>query len=419
MAPISKVQEHKVSRLRGLRLPRRTLIHPLVIFWGAWIIAGVLYIVHLSDVLIFSGSIVIDVVAWIVIPFTLAALVYLGFYSWAPSSLSAFRLDTEFRVALLTRRLYIAFIIWAILTSVEIVVSGGVPLLWLIQGSSKSYFDFGIASFHGFLNSLILTIGLTGFAIFAMTGKKKHLWMPGFVVLWSLIAVTRNMMIVILIECGIVWVMVRGISSKTLSKGIFGLAALMLVFGYIGDVRTGVEQFQELAEPSSNYPNWLPSGVLWGYIYVSTPLNNLINTTRSAHPLNSPLFPYTTSQLVPSALRDKIYPQEIVGAAGGELVEESWNVSTAFVGAFQDFGMLGIACYAMFMALIAAHFWRDRSLRGSLVYAVVGQCLAISIFFNHLFYLPVITQVVWLYVLLRQPRRSRPAVAGTNLSVKL
>lgn len=366
-----------------------------------------LYILHLSDVLIFSAGSVISVVAWIVIPFTLTALLYLGCFSWATVGLSAFRLDTEVRIALLKRRLQIAFIIWSLLTTVEIAVSGGVPLLWLIQGSSKTYFDFGIASVHGLLNSLILTIGLGGFAIFAITGKKIHLWMPIFVVVWSLIAVTRNMMIVILVECAIVWLMVRRVTAKTLAKGVIGLVALVLVFGYIGDVRTGVEQFRELAQPSPNYPDWLPSGVLWAYIYVSTPLNNLVNTTRNAHPLNSPLFPHATSQLVPSALRDIIYPEAVVSEAGaGEVVDEgSWNVSTAFVGAFQDFGMFGIACYSIFMACIAAHFWRDRSLRGSLVYAVVGQCLAISVFFNHLFYLPVVTQVLWLYVVLRKPGR--------------
>jgi oligosaccharide repeat unit polymerase len=395
-------------------------VHPLVIFWCAWVSSVGLYVLHLSDVLIFSSGLVISVVAWIVIPFTLATLVYLACYSWAPSSLAAFRLDTEIAVARLKRRLEIGFIIWSILTTVEIVVSGGVPLLWLIQGSSKTYFDFGIASFHGLLNSLILTIGLSGFVIFVITGKKAQLWMPGFVVLWSLIAVTRNLMIVILIECGIVWVMVRGITTKTLTKGVVGVIALILVFGYIGDVRTGVEQFRDIAQPSSNYPDWLPSGVLWVYIYVSTPINNLVNTTRNAHPLNSPLFPYATSQLVPSALREAIYPPEIVGSAStGELVDEgSWNVSTAFVGAFQDFGMFGIACYSIFMALVAAHFWRDRSLRGSLIYAVLGQCLAMSIFYNHLFYLPVITQVLWLYILLRKSETGSTRLGPPSLAVR-
>jgi oligosaccharide repeat unit polymerase len=203
--------------------------------------------------------------------------------------------------------------------------------------------------------------------------------------------------------------MVRGFTWRTLTKGAVGLIALILVFGYIGDVRTGVEQFRELAQPSPNYPEWLPSGVLWIYIYASTPINNLVNTTRTAHPLNNPFFPNATSLLVPSALRDFIYDPDTISTAGtGELVDEgSWNVSTAFVGAFQDFGMFGIVCLSIAMGLISAYFWRDRSLRGSLAYAVLGQCLAMSIFYNHLFYLPVITQIIWLYVVLRKSRAPR------------
>ncbi len=380
-----------------------------MIFWSAWLFTIVLYDLHLSQVLVFSSSLVVGVVAWIVIPFTLASLIYLGCCTWAPTNPLAFRLETESQIAQLARRLRIAFTIWAILTTVEIIVSGGVPLLWLIQGSSKTYFDFGIASFHGLLNSLLLTIGLTGFAMYVLTRRRAHLWMPGFVVAWSLIAVTRNMLIVILIECGIVWAIVRGFTWRTLTKGAFGLTALILVFGYIGDVRTGVEQFRELAQPSPNYPEWLPSGVLWIYIYASTPINNLVNTTRTAHPLNNPFFPNATSLLVPSALRDFIYDPDTISTAGtGELVNEgSWNVSTAFVGAFQDFGMFGIVCLSIAMGLISAHFWRDRSLRGSLAYAVLGQCLAMSIFYNHLFYLPVITQIIWLYVVLRKSRASQ------------
>jgi oligosaccharide repeat unit polymerase len=344
-------------------------------------------------------------VAWIVVPYTLTILLYLGFHSWERPSPLSFRLDFRLQTVKLTKWLRIAFIVWAILTLIEVVVSGGVPLLWLIQGSSKTYFDFGIASVHGLLNSLILAIGLTEFAIFAITGKRKHLWMPAFVLVWSLIAVTRNMLIVILIECAIVWAMTRGIGWKTLAKASLSFLALILVFGYIGDLRTGGETFRQLAEPSPNYPEWLPSGVLWVYIYVGTPINNMVNTVQSTAPLNSPLFPNATSLLFPSVIREVIYnPTTISDALSGDLVSDAFNVSTAYVGAFQDFGMAGVAGFSIVLGWLSAHFWRDRSLRGSLIYAVMGQCLIVSIFFNHLFYLPVITQVIWLYMFL--PRNS-------------
>lgn len=393
--------KHKFEPLQSRGLLRAVWIHPLVIFWSAWLITILLYDMHLSMLLIYPSSMVVRVVAWIVIPFTLTVLIYLSSRSWTRPSVLDFRIDTAFRAEKLTHTLHIAFVIWAALTIVEIIASGGVPLLWLIQGSSKTYFDFGIASVHGLLNSLILAIGLTEFALFAVTRKKTHLWLPAFVLLWSLIAVTRNMLIVILIECAIVWAMVRGITWKTLARASVSLFALILVFGYIGDARTGGEAFRELAEPSPNYPEWLPSGVLWVYIYAGTPINNLVNTVQTTAPLHNALFPNAASLLFPSVLRDVIYdPATISDAVSGDLVTDAFNVSTAYVGPFQDFGMAGITFFSVILAWLSAHFWRDRSLRGSLIYAVLGQCLAVSVFFNHLFYLPVITQVIWLYMFL-------------------
>jgi oligosaccharide repeat unit polymerase len=385
----------------GQWMLRGAWIHPLFIFWAAWLATVALYDMHLSLLLIYPSDLVIHVVAWIVVPYTVTALAYLGLRSWEQPSPLSFRPDSGVRRAKLARWLRIAFVIWALLTVIEIAVSGGVPLLWLIQGSSKTYFDFGIASVHGLLNSLILAIGLMEFALFSLTGKRNHLWMPVFVVIWSLIAVTRNMLIVILIECAIVWAMTRGITWKTLAKASVSFVALILVFGYIGDFRTGGETFRQLAEPSPNYPEWLPSGALWVYIYVGTPINNLVNTVQSTAPLNSPLFPNATSLLFPSVIRDVIYnPATISDALSGDLVSDAFNVSTAYVGAFQDFGMAGVAGFSVVLGWLSAHFWRDRSLRGSLIYAVMGQCLVVSIFFNHLFYLPVITQVIWLYMFL-------------------
>ena len=195
--------------------------------------------------------------------------------------------------------------------------------------------------------------------------------------------------------------MIRGITWKTIAKGLTSLLAVILVFGYIGDMRTGSEAFRQLAEPSSNYPDWLPSGALWVYIYVTTPINNLVNTAKTVTPANNLLFPNATSLLFPSILRNVVYGQTgAVDAASGDLVVDAFTVSTAYVGPLRDYGMFGVACFSILMGAISVHYWRDRSLRGSLTYAVLGQCLVLSVFFNHLFYLPVITQIPWLYLFL-------------------
>jgi oligosaccharide repeat unit polymerase len=414
VASAAQTDESEINRLQTRWMPRCGWIHPLVIFWAVWAITVGLYELHLSELLIFSSRQVMTVVLWIIIPFTLTSLIYLACRPWDPLNLSAFYLRTDFQVEKLSRHLSTAFTIWALMTVIEIFVSGGLPIIWLIQGSSKTYFDFGIPSFHGLLNSLLQTIGLISFALYTLTRKKRFLWVPVWVLAWSIIVVTRNMLIVMLIEYGVVWVMIRGFSKKTLTKAVVGLIALILGFGYLGDLRSGgAESFRGVAEPSQNYPDWLPSGALWVYIYAATPINNLVNTVETTHPIYDPLFPYATSQLLPTVLRKIVYdPATVAELPSGNLVTEALNVSTAYLGAFRDFGMLGIGLFSVVMAYVAAHFWRDRSLRGSLAYAVLAQCVILSIFFNHLFYLPIITQVLWLYIFLpnRKGTEKMPAL---------
>jgi oligosaccharide repeat unit polymerase len=393
-------------------LQRSIWIHPLMIFGFAWGLTVYLYDLHLSALLIYPTDLVLTVAAWVVIPFCFCVLIYLGL-SW----------DTRPRLVLervqfvlggpLERKLKIAFWIWAALTVIEIIVSGGVPILWLFQGSAKTYADFGISSVHGLLNSLLIAIAVIHFALYALKGKKRNLIVPTFVLVWSIIAVTRNLMIVVLLEYALVWAMIRGIAWKTVGKVFVSLLALILVFGYIGDARTGGDTFRELAQPSQDYPEWLPSGVLWVYIYVSTPINNLVNTVQNTTPLDNVLFPNATSLLFPTVVREVLYnPTSLSDAVSGDLVTEAFNVSTAFVGPFQDFGMAGITLFSILLALVSMHYWRNLSLLGSLTYAVLAQCLAISVFFNHLFYLPVITQVLWFYFFLRENRRkARKSVA--------
>lgn len=369
-----------------------------MIFASAWLITVFLYALHLSLLLLYPASLVIGIAGWIIIPFVLAVFLYQVWRSLAPPRP---QLPLKMSESWFERRLKIAFLVWASLTVFEIWYSGGVPILWLIQGTGQTYYDFGIHSLHGMLNSLLLTIGLSGFALFAFTGTRRHLWMPAFVIVWSIVVITRNTLVIVLLEWALVWAMIRGIPWKNVTKVVVVVLALVLVFGYMGDIRTGADTFRQLAAPGPHYPDWLPSGVLWMYIYTTTPLNNLVNTTQSLTPQNNPIFPNTISQLVPSTWRDIIFnPATGNDSQGADLVENAFNVSTAYLGPFMDFGRFGIACLSIVMGLVSAHFWQDRSLRGSLMYAVLGQCLVISVFFNHLFYLPVIMQIVWLYVFL-------------------
>jgi oligosaccharide repeat unit polymerase len=385
---------------------RGLVLHPLALFVGVWGAVIFLYSLHLSGLLVFTTAHVLGITAWIVVPYAISVIAFQIFYAFAPKRVAASGGQQLVAPDHLERRLVRWFVFWVLCTAIEIKVSGGVPILWLLQGSAKTYMDFGIPSVHGFLNSLLMAIGVGQVGLFALDGKKRHLWIPAWIVLWSAIAVTRNLMIVSIIQSAIVWGVIRGVRKRTLINGIVFLLVLILLFGYMGDFRSGANAFRAAALPTDAFPDWLPSGALWVYIYVATPVGNLVNTAAIVPPQYNLLFPNTVALLLPTVLRKLVYGEAaLTDALSGELVTEAFNVSTAYVGPFQDYGRLGMACFSILLGVIAAYYWRKRTFRDALIYGVIGQILVLSIFFNHLFYLPVISQIGWLFVFF-------PTIAG-------
>ena len=385
---------------------RSLLFHPLTLFVGVWGLIVFLYSLHLSGQLVFSTERVLKLTLWIVVPYFVSVIAFQTFCALAPRQLVTRRGLRPDNPDDLGRQLTRWFVLWIVCTIVEIVLSGGVPIVWLLQGSSKTYFDFGIPSVHGLLNSLLLAIGVCQFGLFALDGKKRHLWIPGWIVLWSVVAVTRNMMIVSLIQSAVIWGVLRGVRKRSLFYGVIALVAVILLFGYIGDLRTGADAFRASAMPAADYPDWLPSGVLWIYIYVTTPIGNLVNTVANVTPQYHLLFPNTAALLFPTVVRNLIYGEAaLADALSGEIVTDAFNVSTAYVGPYQDYGRIGMACFSILLGLIASYNWRKRAFQYALIYGVLGQCLILTIFFNHLLDLPVISQIGWLFIFFRIAKR--------------
>lgn len=372
-------------------------------FCSVWLTVLALYELRLSKLLIAGDSQVFSFVSIILIPFIVTALLFALYAALAPKEKYAARslLHCERDAAdlvILRGRLKKWFLVWILMTVVEIIVSRGLPLWWLLTGTPKTYFDFGIPSIHGLLNSLLLAIGLCYTGLFAKFGNRKYLLCLAWVVLWSVLAVTRALIVIFLLETFLIISFYRGITGRFVLKLVTIFLVVVIGFGAVGDLRTGASTFRDLAQPTEAYPEWLPSGDLWVYIYLTTPLNNLIYTANSQHPVNDPRFPNTAAPLFPSIIRSIIYPENLSESLSGELVESAFNVSTAYVGPYQDYGTIGMACLSILIGLVASIYWRRSTFRNALIYSVLGQCLILTVFDNNLFYLPVISQIFWIYL---------------------
>lgn len=388
----------------------RLLLHPLVLFLSVWVLSFLLYAMHLSDLLTFSTTQVFHVFEWIVVPYVVAILLFEVFCALAPKQAVGAKLQSIHDVDYLVwveSRLFRWFTCWCALTLVEVFFSGGLPILWLIQGSSRNYVTFGLPVLHVFLNSLLAVLALSEFGMYILLGDKRRLLIPCWLIFWSIVVVSRGFVMVSLLQWGVLWLFLKGARIQTVFRAVIFIITVIVIFGYIGDWRTGGDAFQALAQPSRNYPDWLPSGFLWFYIYLTTPLGNLVNTSLLATPLNSSLFPNTVYFLFPTIIRNLIYGKDAALQMDGELVTDNFNVSTAYTGPFHDYGYFGVVVFSTILAIIAAYYWRKRqTFRDGLIYTLVAQCLMFSIFTNFLFYNPFLGQVFWIYFLFRNRQSS-------------
>jgi hypothetical protein len=388
------------------------VLHPLVIASFVWLGVALLYSMHLSKLLIYSTEEVIEAALWIWVPIVAATFFFNAIREISPSYSHRMSGEWEPDLELLEHRLKIGFRVWVITAVFETIWSGGLPIIWLFQDTAKNYDTYGVPSIHGILKSLFLSLALTRFSLWVVTGEKRHLKFPMFALLWAVLLVDRSVILVSIIQYGLVYLRFRSVRISTFLKIAMGAGLFVLAFGVVGDLRLKgpADLFRSLAQPSDSYPEWLPSGVLWAYIYATTPMNNLLQTMRFVPPVHSLLLPNTAALLFPSFIRSQIYGNQVDDALSGQLVSNTFNASTAYIGPYQDFGYVGVFLFSVLITFICQKYWRSRNLRGALIFSVVTQCLILTLFYNHLFYLPIIFQVVWLSAFfMRKVRFGKPA----------
>jgi oligosaccharide repeat unit polymerase len=292
------------------------------------------------------------------------------------------------------------FYFWISISIIEVIYSKGIPIVWLFTGSDKTYADFGIPSIHGLMNALELVLGLLSYYFYRITKKKKFLVLTITFVLWNLCIITRQVIVVLLLEIFFVYYYFAKNKWKLSVNLVISFVAFVIFFGLIGDLRTGADNFVQLAQPSDNWISWLPSGFLWVYIYVTTPLNNLLYNFTTPITHYKFLFPNTMSLLFPSVIRNILYPADST-ASTGDLVTQAFNVSSAFVAPYQDMGYYGICLFSLFAGFFTNIVWWSNGIIRIFFRAIIVQILILSIFFNHFFYLPVVFQFVWVLIFFR------------------
>jgi oligosaccharide repeat unit polymerase len=380
------------------------LTNPVIVFFAVWGATYALYSLRLSALLLDKPHVAVVLLMTIGIPFLCGyVLVSTINFRLQPRKWRSGEVRADFARELIGRfhslsgKLVILSVIWLVISSVEIVVSKGLPIIWIITGAGLTYQDFGIHSLHGFTNSLLLASSLISLALYFQSRRRSYLIMPIVSTIWAIVVVSRNLLLVNIIQLFMLWFRyyARNIGRILSRSLVFGFA-ILYVFGAVGDARTGAKKFVDLAEPTIAIPAWVPSGFFWAYVYITTPLDNMVYNVTELQPSMAATFPNTLSSLLPSIVRSDVVSANSKANQG--LVSAAFNASSAFIGPYQDEGLPGVFLFSALIGVACTIFWYKRSFFGYFGYCVLAQCLFFSNFWNHFLDLPVIFQLFWFYI---------------------
>lgn len=386
------------------------LLNPAFLYAATWSFVTLLYAAHLSDMLEpLQGATIVLIVG--------SSLSFI--LGWVAESISRggrlastrrdySRIISRIHARPVGRRLRWLAIAFVAGLSLEIAVSGGAPLLGLLGiGADILYTEFGIPGFHGLMNAFFYSFCAMTFAR-SITGptSTKHKILLGLVSLaYPALGMSRQVLISLMLQYLIIYVSFRRLSPSTTLRVVVGFVAAFLIFGYLGDLRSGRDSIIALAQPTFDYPDWLPSAFIWFYIYVCTPLNNVnFNIGIAPH-----YFPFETiGTLIPSFARDS-FLGVLDGRQDWELVSESFNVSSLLQSLVTDFGVVGTIFFTFVAGIAFSRLLRRSATRPGSFFATVVflHGIALSFFANLLFHLVFLFQIATMAWLVRSRRVRR------------
>jgi oligosaccharide repeat unit polymerase len=292
----------------------------------------------------------------------------------------------------------VTLVLWFVGTLIDIAYSQGVPIVWAIVGSAKDYTDFGIPTFHGIINAFFLFSVSAIFLFHLQTNEVRFRNIFIFLLFWPIIMLGRGIMISLVVQ----FLGIYLLYSKTKISGlvtsiryVFIALVVILVFGYIGDLRGSQNPFSYLVtERSEKFFNALPSGFLWIYIYITTGINNVNYSIDTVQPGWTVY--YSVLNLLPSVFRTSLDRYELNDSLFA-LIDSNLNTSSFYSGFISDFGIYGGFFGGVILQLIASIFYlfAKKLNKGYLIsYSILYQCLILSVFYDLLFLLPYIFQII-------------------------
>ena len=296
------------------------------------------------------------------------------------------------------------FIFWIFVEIIEVIYSGGIPLIWLFTNNEKTYMDFGIPSIHGFMNAIGLVILMLAFYSIVATkdqkNKRSNIFIIIFVLLVYTVYITRQVVISGLIQMLIIYIFTdhKLNIKKVLLYSFFGI----ILFGILGNIRTGYNSFLSVSLIKTKVsPIFV--GFYWVYMYLTMSVSNINNAVVLGINHYGGI-QYLAQVYLPTIISNTIFTSESI-AVPSVLVSKAYTVSGYYIFFYTTFGKIG-ACfisgvYGLLGAIFSKKLKNNVNEKNILYYAVFMQIILLSFFYNHLLYLPSGFQLVIIYILFK------------------
>ncbi|MGC6387336.1 O-antigen polymerase [Ewingella sp. S1.OA.A_B6] len=277
----------------------------------------------------------------------------------------------------------IMFIIWCVAVIPDVIVAGGIPMLMQLRGG-YNYTEFGIPTYHGFVNMIFLFVFPAIYYQYICSKNKKLILILLGMCIWEMLVFRRGIIMSGLVEVSLVYFLHKRLTLNVFLKVFTALVLIIFLFGAVGDVRGAENPYSYLITDKDSVLNFLPSGFTWFYVYITAGMANL--TYNFSHII--PVFDFTSFQdLFPSVIRNIIYP-DLGFHDSMKLIDSNANVSTMFEKLLPDLGIFGSLMVVFLMLSLFSYAYQNllKSYRFSIYpYAVAMQCVIFSGFYNLFF----------------------------------
>jgi len=296
--------------------------------------------------------------------------------------------------------------------------AGNLPLLSLLGvGKPVLYSDFGIPTLHGLSNACYLVVFNILFCRQILKSNLKTLSILMILFAWPILAVTRQLFMSIAIDSFFLYALIY--PSKILKARVIITALLVVfIFGYVGNLRSDFTYVTALLQPRFPIPSYLPSGLLWLYAYITTPINNVINNSDTLSPSYFPI--ELLSFFLPSFVRENVLTSLDYSSPQWNLVNPIFNVSSMHQSFLMDFGFLATPILYFLISFFATMILHrsKKSPRHGLILITILHGIVMSVFHNLLFHLVFIFKILIYLFYLRSDSKSRlETLSHENISV--